>query len=859
MEKSQRPDFTDESNYVLGPIGDLTRFNNYVATPTGPEISVAPKNSLNEYQHAIADETTQTDPAEGTYFRQTVPICEDLPREFRIKNYGGSDLNLSQATLAGGDAGEFVISSYSTTLVPPGGTFDITITFRPLTSGLKTATVNIPSNDADEGTFNFVVQGLGADGTETIPALSFVGYNFNQGADKFSFVAMRDITNGEVFYFADETYDPASNQFESNSETLLKYTSPGITQGQVIVVSEGSANTATVSCGGGATCANGNVSFIGTGQWSFGEDDVLYAFTTASSNTTRANVLANPSEIHAAFVNYNSTEFAGLGGMYKEALLTFFNGEGQFKPGSRNGVVTRTHLRLPGTTYYDANAQANSTVHFTNNFPFPLESTPPVAACPASLPTVMLDASGNGTLPAFTNNGPTFTSTDNCDVATEGYPQTSVTCAKLGTQNVTFTATDVSGNQHSTTCSFSVVDQILPTPVCPVIPDVILNNSNQGSLPALNRTSGFSSSDNCTVASESYPAVSGLGCSDVGVTQSVTLTVIDGSGNTNTATCNFEVTEMTPPAAACPGSITDVSLDASGNGTLSANIGGGNSTDNCGPPTETSPSQAYTCSDLGTQTVVLTATDAAGNTNTATCSFQVVDRVPPAANCPNSIADVMLDGNGNGTLLANIGGNNSTDNCSVMSETSPSQSYTCADLGTQTVVLTATDGSGNTNTATCSFQVVDNIPPVANCPNSIAEVQLDASGNGTLPADIGGGNSTDNCGPPIETSPSQSYTCSDIGTQTVVLTATDGSGNSNTATCAFQVADRLPPIPVCPTISTVVLGSNNTATLPAYSITSNFLSSDNCSMQSESYPSQSLDCSNLGSNFVVLDGYGWVR
>ena len=55
---------------------------------------------------------------------------------------------------------------------------------------------------------------------------------------------------------------------------------------------------------------------------------------------------------------------------------------------------------------------------------------------------------------------------------------------------------------------------------------------------------------------------------------------------------------------------------------------------------------------MGAQTVVLTATDPSGNIDTVVCSFNVVDSESPVAVCPSSIADVVLDGSGNGRTFS---------------------------------------------------------------------------------------------------------------------------------------------------------------------------------------------------------------
>ena len=276
--------------------------------------------------------------------------------------------------------------------------------------------------------------------------------------------------------------------------------------------------------------------------------------------------------------------------------------------------------------------------------------------------------------------------------------------------------------------------------------------------------------------------------------------------------------DTTNPVAVCPTTSPVVSLDGNGDGTLAADaLAGGNSTDNCSV-VETSGSVVYDCNDIGTQMVMLTATDGSGNTHTVMCDVTVEDAIAPVAMCPTTSPVVSLDGNGDGTLAADaLAGGNSTDNCSAV-ETSGSVVYDCDDIGTQMVMLTATDGSGNTHTVMCDIIVEDAIVPVAMCPTTTPVVSLDGNGDGTLAADaLAGGNSTDNCSV-VETSGSVVYDCDDIGTQMVMLAATDGSGNTHTVMCDITVEDV-----TAPTIETVAMnmtvecdGSGNTTALQAW-------------------------------------------
>jgi len=110
-------------------------------------------------------------------------------------------------------------------------------------------------------------------------------------------------------------------------------------------------------------------------------------------------------------------------------------------------------------------------------------------------------------------------------------------------------------------------------------------------------------------------------------------------------------------------------------------------------------------------------------------------------------------------------------------------------VGTTTVNYTVTDRAGNT--ATCSFDVTinDTEAPVAVCQD--ITVQLDAAGMVSIvAADVDGG-STDNCGiAGLSVTPS-TFTCADVGPNTVTLTVTDTSGNSSTCTAIVTPAQQI--------------------------------------------------------------------
>jgi hypothetical protein len=132
---------------------------------------------------------------------------------------------------------------------------------------------------------------------------------------------------------------------------------------------------------------------------------------------------------------------------------------------------------------------------------------------------------------------------------------------------------------------------------------------------------------------------------------------------------------------------------------------------------------------------------------------------------------VQLDANGQASISVSDIDNGSGDNCALASLTLDQTSFNCLDVGANTVTLTATDVNNNVTTCTATVTVEDTTAPAAVCQN--ITVQLDASGNASITAaDIDGG-SSDNCSiGSISASPT-SFDCSNVGANTVTLTATD--------------------------------------------------------------------------------------
>ena len=474
-------------------------------------------------------------------------------------------------------------------------------------------------------------------------------------------------------------------------------------------------------------------------------------------------------------------------------------------------IATFTYLPTPGPTGVtltvtdgggnSATCMANVTV---------LDTIAPVVTCPGNQ-TETPDASCNFTLPDYTGLA---TASDNCGSPALVQSPAAGTVIS-GSTTITMTGTDASGN--ASFCTFDVIltDATPPNVVCQNI-NAYLDGAGNATIAAADIDGG--STDNCAGLTLSASPTS-FTCANIG-TNNVTLTAADGNGNSSNCTAVVTVLDTISPFAVCQ-NIT-VFLDGSGNTSITAGDLDGGSVDNCGPVTLSASTTSFTCANIGPNSVILTVTDANGNTSTCTSNVTVADTVSPIAVCQNMNA--YLDGSGTAAIVAADIDGGSFDNCGTLTLNASTTSFTCSNPGANNIILTATDASGNSSTCTAVVTVLDTISPTAVCQNITAF--LDGSGNTFITAGDLDGGSIDNCGAVTLSASSTSFTCANLGANSVTLTVTDGSGNSSSCTAVVTILDTIAPTVVCPGNQLENPNASCQFTLPDY--TGLALAFDNC-------------------------------
>ena len=375
---------------------------------------------------------------------------------------------------------------------------------------------------------------------------------------------------------------------------------------------------------------------------------------------------------------------------------------------------------------------------------------------------------------------------DNCEVQSHSSSHQPGDRFELGQTSVILSATDIYGNDFTT--SFLVIVEDHELPVISGMPESVTIPSIQGFCGASHLWDSPTASDNCDTLAPTADYLSGH-FFPVGST-TVTYSVTDESGNSTEDSFIVTVEDVEAPVFTAISTDYTVSADADQCGTAVI-WPDAEASDNCGVDSITYDRTNGLFLELGDHPVNVTVTDIHGLQTTQQFVITVVDDTAPVIH--DLPADIQLTATeGQCGAVATWIEPTSTDNCPgrLLANNIPSGSFFL--VGQTTVSYVSTDASGNTTTESFTVTVEDDqLPTLAGIPDDIV-VSNDqgicgAQVSWTPPAAL------DNCG--IETHVS-SYNPGDLfnlGTTTVEIVATDYSGNSVTGTFLVTVEDTEAP------------------------------------------------------------------
>ena len=257
-----------------------------------------------------------------------------------------------------------------------------------------------------------------------------------------------------------------------------------------------------------------------------------------------------------------------------------------------------------------------------------------------------------------------------------------------------------------------------------------------------------------------------------------------------------------------------------------------------------------------TYLVDVIATDRSSNTSTLEVMITVTNLDEEVPTVITQDVIVRLDAAGNSSITPDQVNNGSSDDIGITSLSLDRTEFTCVDIGTHEVTLTASDNNGNTAQGTAIVTVVDDLVPTTVVAQDLT-LELDASGTASITAAQVDNGSSDNCSVTSLTLDQTEFDCSHLGTNMVTLTVADDNGNTAQKTAMITVVDDLVPTIVVAQDLTLELDASGTASTTAAQVDNG--SKDNCSVTSLTLSQTEFDCSHLGTNTVTLtvaDGSG---
>ena len=351
------------------------------------------------------------------------------------------------------------------------------------------------------------------------------------------------------------------------------------------------------------------------------------------------------------------------------------------------------------------------------------------------------------------------------------YSQDSGTVFPLGTTTVTIGATDAAGN--TATGAFTVTVRDTTGPVVTVPANLVAEATSAAGAAGAAVSFAVSASDAVDGPADAVPDHASGSIFPLGTT-TVLVTASDTGNHSATASFTVTVRDTTAPVVAAHANVVVEAMGALG---AVVNYSAASATDAVtASPAITYSQDSGTVFPLGTTTVTISATDAAGNTAAGAFTVTVRDTTGPVVTVPANLVAEATSAAGAAVSFA-VSASDAVDGPADALPDHASGSI--FPLGTTTVLVTASDTGNHSATASFTVTVRDTTPPVVVPP---ANLTAPATSPGGALVNYPAATAMDAVGVVSLTYSQNSGTIFPIGTTAVTATAMDAANNAGTAT-----------------------------------------------------------------------------
>jgi hypothetical protein len=250
----------------------------YVTPYDGPDINVQ-GNGI-----SILSGDASPASADNTDYGNADVTTGSVTKTYTIQNLGTSDLAISGVTVTGANASDYSVTTAPASPVAGGSSTTFQITFNPSATGVRSATVTINSDDADEDTYTFAIQGTGVNSTSS-DIITYNPYAYTTNID-YTLFQGNPVTNtsNSVGVFKFLLRDGGSSADADNLGTELN----AITFN---VANIANIRSAAIFGGGSQSTLISNAATINTGAGTLSFSGLSGSNVTANDNSTQTLTL----------------------------------------------------------------------------------------------------------------------------------------------------------------------------------------------------------------------------------------------------------------------------------------------------------------------------------------------------------------------------------------------------------------------------------------------------------------------------------------------------------------------------------------------------------------------------------------